>query len=272
MLEFDNLMQGFLDHEITEDLILKEGKLIIAAIGTVANQVLQNSSLHDNLRDAHLGVERFQSFSDDTTLLRSTDWTIALVLSPYKRAVIDHCSKVAPTAQSTRVVDTLLHSKGGIIGINTNAYAAAEAVKQLTNGNPLRRVLVAGTGASCRSVIVGLKNTFPQAEIGVMGRSIGKAKAVIQDLKIGEVVNNPESFSADLVINATTVGQTPDLEDENFALRKTFAPQIRFLDLNNRVSALQTEALEKGCIVMSGVTMQIITNKLRIALLTKLTT
>jgi hypothetical protein len=72
---------------------------------------------------------------------------------------------------------------------------------------------------------------------------------------------------SDLVVNATTVGETDDNAIFEFDIDSVLAPGVRYFDLNNRASAVQLKALGAGCVVTSGVIMQIVTNALRVALL-----
>jgi shikimate dehydrogenase len=81
------------------------------------------------------------------------------------------------------------------------------------------------------------------------------------------VVTDPAAFGADLVIHTTTIGETDDATPPAFDLAGAFAPGVRYFDLNNRTSALQTAALAAGCAVLAGALMQRVTNALRVALL-----
>jgi shikimate dehydrogenase len=69
------------------------------------------------------------------------------------------------------------------------------------------------------------------------------------------------------VVNTTTIGETDDATPPAFDLASAFAPGVRYFDLNNRTSALQSTALAAGCAVLSGALMQRVTNALRVALL-----
>jgi hypothetical protein len=78
-------------------------------------------------------------------------------------------------------------------------------------------------------------------------------------------VESPAVERPDLVIHATTVGEVDDRTELDVAIDEAMRPGTRFFDLTNRGSALQTRALERGCIVMSGQMMQRLTNEMRVA-------
>jgi shikimate dehydrogenase len=239
----------------------------IAAIGTIAETALANPLLRGPLASAGIAPAAYRAFSDPAALLADRSWALALVISPYKLAITPDCDALAPAAAATSVVDTVLRAPTGAIGVNTNTYAAAEAICHLLGGAPPGRVLIAGTGASARSVAHGVRRLAPDATLGVIGRSAERAATVVRDLGAGPVVEDAAAFAADLVVHATTVGERDDVATLSFDLGHAFAPGVRFLDLTNRQTPLQRAAVEAGCVAMSGILMQLLTNALRVALL-----
>lgn len=262
-----DFITDFLNSEFPEGLQGTEGQPSIAAIGTIADKAIRSPLLLDSLEAASVEVLRMEAYRTQSDLSRDSRWTLALVLSPYKQSVAAICQSVTPTADKTGVVDTVFRSTNGLVGINTNAFAAAEAIKQLVGDQPPQCVLIMGTGASSRSVGVGLHDIYPQTDLAFMGRSMNKAERVITDIGVGRVLGEGPLFSPDLVINATTVGQTDDIESLDFDISTFLHSGVRYFDLNNRVSELQQVAKASGCIVSSGVPMQILTNSLRVAIL-----
>jgi shikimate dehydrogenase len=240
----------------------------LAAIGRLAPRALTSPLLRERLTAVGVTPADARPFADPAALLADQSWRLALVLSPYKRAVAVACQRLTPAATATDVVDTLLRVERAALGVNTNSYAAAGAVGHLLGGARPSRALIAGTGASARSVGFGLGRAYPDLEVGVVGRSAERAAEVLAQLGFGQVVSRPGAFGADLVINTTTVGETDDRASLAFDLAAAFGPGVRYFDLNNRPSALQQAALEAGCVTASGVIMQILTNALRTALLT----
>ena len=238
----------------------------LAAIGTIAPRALTSPLLRDRLAAASLSVAAARPFAGPEALLADLDWTLALVLSPFKQQVAGALGGLAPAAAATGVVDTIVRAGATAIGLNTNSYAAATALGQLLGEASPRRALIAGTGASARSVGFGLRRTYPDVEVGVVGRSAERAEAVVARLGFGQVVEAPGAFGADLVINTTTVGESDDSARLDFDLAAAFGPGVRYFDLNNRPSALQQAALAAGCVTASGVVMQILTNALRVGL------
>jgi shikimate 5-dehydrogenase len=178
------------------------------------------------------------------------------------------CDEVTPSAERSGVVDTILQDETGKrIGTNTNVSGAAWAVRHLMGGTHPRRCLIAGTGASARSCVVSLRDSYGELEIGVIGRNPVRASDFAAELSVS-IVEKIETYGADLVINATTVGETNDNE-LGFPLDKALTAGVRYFDLNNRTSTLQTQALQRGCVTLSGILMQSVVNALRAHLLAR---
>jgi shikimate dehydrogenase len=240
---------------------------LIIAVGTIAEKAVNSPLLRQRLEAAHVRSAGLRAFTE-LAVLRSSPFSLALILSPFKREVARSCDRLAPCAVATKVVDTVVKTKDATIGINTNCYAAAAALEHLLGTARPSRVLIAGTGASARSVAIAVARSFPHATVGIVGRSRDGAAALVRDVGVGIVTTDSAGFSADAVINATTVGETDDAGVLGFDLESCFGPGVRYFDLNNRTSTLQQAALGRGCLTMSGVLMQIVTNALRVSLVT----
>ncbi|MGI9147623.1 MAG: hypothetical protein ACR2IK_13885 [Chloroflexota bacterium] len=166
------------------------------------------------------------------------------------------------------MADTLLRAESLVVGVNTNAYAAGMALCHLAGSTPPEQVLVIGTGAAARSVALGARKISPDVTVLFAGRSADRRRQLVADLGFGTCVSDLSSIRPDAVISATAVDETDDRAELAFDLQTLFRPGLRYLDLNNRPSALQSKALAAGCVTASGVLMQILTNALRACLLT----
>jgi shikimate dehydrogenase len=142
-------------------------------------------------------------------------------------------------------------------------------LETVTGGLEPSRVLLLGSGASSRSVALAVSRRWPRCAVQVAARRPEAAAELLSS--IGGVVEAEGSLARPwpLVINTTTWGETEASEAEPFGvdLDGVFVPGGRLFDLNNRISALQHQALEAGCAVLSGTVMQRVTNASRAALL-----
>jgi shikimate dehydrogenase len=101
----------------------------------------------------------------------------------------------------------------------------------------------------------------------VVGRNPDRTSDLAEEFSVS-IVGEIETYGPDLLINATTVGETYD-DEPGFPLEQALTAGTRYFDLNNRTSVLQTRALERGCVTLSGVLLQSGVNALRIHLLAR---
>jgi shikimate dehydrogenase len=240
----------------------------VAAVGATASQALSSPLLASALAGQDLWIETARAFDDPTALLVEVNgWDFAVVLSPFKR----HLSAgiASPSAAEVGVTDTLVRLKVGLIAVNTNSWAIAAALRALVRSGSPRHVLVLGAGATARSIALGTKRTWPAVRLTVSARKLAGARELAAMFH-GEAVDAAATpdVKPDVIINATTWGETAESEAVPFAFpfEALIRPAAAFLDLNNRRSALQEQALAGSMVVMSGTLMQVITHACRAAL------
>jgi shikimate dehydrogenase len=245
----------------------------IAAIGTTAARAVHGELLSQAItaRGYHLGAKTALSSPDE--LFDEPAWQLGVVLSPWKRDVGARCDALAPSALSTGVVDTVLRSSFGTIGFNTNTWSAMSALEVLAGEAEPRSLLMLGAGASARSVALAVGRRWPGCAVVIAARSRRPAEDLAQSCG-GQLLEDlgggaPAQGAWDVVVNTTTWGETDSSEAEPFGihLEGVFQPGGRLFDLNNRISALQHQALTAGCAVVSGSVMQRVTNASRAGLL-----
>jgi shikimate dehydrogenase len=234
----------------------------VTAIGSVAEKALSSPLLKTHLAARGIEPREPRPCADSEELSNRNDWSLALVLSPYKREVRYLCDALTPAAERSGVIDTILQDElGKRVGINTNVFGAAHAMAHLMGGAHPERCLILGTGASARSCTVALRTLYGEPEIGVIGRNPDRTASIVTELSLVPV-ENVEDYAPDLLINTTTVGETTD-GDLDYPIEEALVAGARFFDLNNRTSSLQKTALASGCVTISGVIMQLSVNALR---------
>lgn len=240
----------------------------IGGIGTTAAHALQGGLLRNALADAGVDLAATVAFDGPDALLADGTWDLALVLSPWKQKVAERLTEYTTTATQTGVIDTIVRRDGLSIGVNTNSWAAQAAMETIVGGRAPTTVLVLGSGGSSYSVALGVRRAWPTARLIGCARNVsaltkwsGRFDAEI--VEPAHITERPE-----LIVNTTTWGETADSEHEPFMfdIATVLAPGNGYFDLNNRISALQTAALDGGCNVMSGTFMQRVTNACRAAL------
>jgi shikimate dehydrogenase len=244
----------------------------VAAIGTTAATAVHGELLSQALAAAGLRLASAEAYGGPEELLASRQWHLGLVLSPFKRDVSGECDALSPSAAATGVVDTVVRGARGVIGFNTNTWAARSALEVLTGGAVPASVLLLGAGASARSVALAVTRAWPGCELVVAARSGAAATELAARFGAGILdqrrTGGTDRSSWDVIVNTTTWGETEASESQPFGidLSGVLAPGRRLFDLNNRISSLQQDALRSGCAVVSGAAMQRVTNACRAAL------
>lgn len=245
----------------------------IAAIGTTAERAVKGELLPLAIRAAGYIPGGATAWSTPDELFADPGWTLGVVLSPWKRDIGARCERLAHSARTTGVIDTVLRSGLGTVGFNTNTWAAQTALEVLAGGRTPARVLLVGAGASARSVAQAVSRAWPQAELVVAARSASQAAALADQfpVRLASMLDPAElrDGGCQVVVNATTWGETDASEQEPFGvdLGGILVAGVRLFDLNNRIGSLATQALAAGCVVQVGGLMQRVTNACRAALL-----
>ena len=242
--------------------------LRLAGVGTIAPSAVRSPALH--AAAAAAGVELRVACAHTTVgaLVADTRWDLAVVLSPTKRDAVHAVDACGPSAREAEVVDTVLRTPAGLIGLNTNVDAAGAAITRCVVPARCGLVAILGTGASARSVAVACRRWLPDAEVVLVGRSAERTAATAAALGL----TAGSGAGADVVVNTTSWGETEasDAEPVGIDVEPLLAPGTVVFDINNRVSALKRMALERACAVVPGTLMQRLVNGLRIAVARRL--
>src|SRR5487761_2191401 len=123
----------------------------IASIGTTAPRALQGALLAEALSQRGMRIGVATSHTGPVELIDDEEWSLGIVLSPWKLEIGAACGTLTRSAEKTGVVDTVVRGTAGAVGFNTNTWGAMSALEVLCGGEVPRRVLILGTGASPRS-------------------------------------------------------------------------------------------------------------------------
>ena len=154
----------------------------------------------------------------------------ANVTVPHKEAVMDVLSTIGPSARALGAVNTLLIGRGSdhaptIAGFNTDATGFVGALRrggfEPEDGGD---AVVVGAGGAARAVVFGLLWSG-SGEITVLNRTPERARALVSDLghrpqdaiRLHALPLTAEALvestrTADLLVNATTVGMWPHVD------------------------------------------------------------
>jgi 3-dehydroquinate dehydratase/shikimate dehydrogenase len=129
------------------------------------------------------------------------------VTIPHKQAVMKYLDVTDPTAKAIGAVNTVLRRGKKLIGTNTDAAGALDAIENVMSVNA-QRMLILGAGGAARAI--AYEATRRGAHVFVANRTERKAKALAQELHVACVPNaSLGQYRFDIIVNATPVGMAP---------------------------------------------------------------
>lgn len=146
------------------------------------------------------------------------------VTIPHKEAVMQYCDSVTPEAKLIGAVNTLEFCDGKIIGSNTDAQGALDALEAHIKVKG-KKIVVLGAGGAARAI--AWQAIHRGADVTVCNRSRARAQKLAADIgckaaSLDDIVGSGYS----VIINATSV-QNPI--DPKYMIRGTHAMDIRTL-------------------------------------------
>jgi len=186
------------------------------------------------------------------------------VTIPHKVAVIPFLDKLDPLAEEIDAVNTIVNDDGVLTGYNTDATGFLQAL--LDNGvEPEgKRVVILGAGGASRAIsfilaekgarLVILNRRLNRAK--ELARSISRSSKDIAALKLDEANLAKAMEGAEVLVNATSVGMSPDTGETPLPARLLKPGLVVFDIVYNPVrTRLLREAEAAGARTISGIDM-----------------
>ena len=183
------------------------------------------------------------------------------VTRPLKEAVIPLLDEVAPEARDAGSVNTIRVRRGRTTGRSTDGAGFMAALRRA--GAPVaRRAVVLGTGGGARAVTATL--TGAGTSVTMVGRNERAGPGAAASASAAFLSWDPASLAravddADLLVNATPVGQVPDSDGCPVPPDVRLHPGLTVFDLvyRPRVTELLRRAEAAGCRTVEGIDMLI---------------
>ncbi|MBC7090923.1 MAG: shikimate dehydrogenase [Nitrososphaeria archaeon] len=188
------------------------------------------------------------------------------VTIPHKVEIINYLDKVDKLAENIGAVNTVVNEDGKLIGYNTDGPGAIKALQD--KGFYLRgkRILILGAGGAARAIAYYIAREEP-SEIIILNRSVEKALEVSDKIgcemnisckaaKLEEENLKKALENTDLLINCTSVGMFPNLE-ETLVPKAFLKMDMTVMDIvyNPIYTRLLREAADVGCNIICGIDM-----------------
>ena len=177
----------------------------------------------------------------------------ASITMPHKTSAIKYIDQIDPLAEEIGAVNTIVNDEGVLTGYNTDYHGALKALEKVTALGGKKAVLI-GSGGAASAIAVGLKKNG--VELVVLNRTEEKARKLAKQVNaedFGSLERLGEISSADILINATSVGMWPKA-DESIIPKHLLHNRLTVFDTvyNPKETRLLAEARERGCAIVYG--------------------
>lgn len=187
------------------------------------------------------------------------------VTVPHKISVITYLDDVDGLAIEMGAVNTVVNNGGKLVGYNTDGAGALTALREAGVGYKGRKVVLLGAGGAAKAIafsltpyvesLVILNRTESRAK-DLASNLIKRYKSKVEGKKLTETILGNELGEADVLINATSVGMHPWV-DETPVKRKYLHREMAIFDIvyNPVMTRLLREAEAIGAHIIGGVKM-----------------
>ena len=189
------------------------------------------------------------------------------VTIPHKVAVIPFLDRLDPLTEKIGAVNTIVNDNGTLTGYNTDATGFLQAMLERGIEPQAKNVVILGAGGASRGisfilaergahlVILNRRLELDWAE-DLAGRLSETFREKVEALELVEENLAKALDKADILINATSVGMSPDVDDTPVPA-KLLKPGLIVFDIvyNPIKTRLLGEAEEAGAQTISGVDM-----------------
>lgn len=193
------------------------------------------------------------------------------VTLPHKEKIITLLDELSEDASIIGAVNTVVNDQGKLMGYNTDAYGIYDTLLPYKDKITGTKVSVIGAGGSARAVIYTLLRHFKPAEINIINRTQQRADTLANDFSLKMRYDSFHTFelfppdnvetlsSSRLIVNSTTLGMFPDVEDTITDIEDSFNEDQIVFDLiyNPTKTKFLNTAEEQGAKVIGGLKMLI---------------
>lgn len=175
------------------------------------------------------------------------------VTMPHKEDIMKVMGKIDAAAERIGAVNTVVQENGGWTGYNTDCSGALKALEPY---GPLKgkNILIIGAGGTAKAIGQGVTDQGANLTL-TYNRNKEKGQELADQLKCKLIsIRDIDQVAADILINCSPVGMTPNTQDTPFPARLLKKDMVVFDSVYNPMETrLLKDAEEAGCTAVSGV-------------------
>lgn len=193
------------------------------------------------------------------------------VTLPHKEKIIQHLDELSEEAATIGAVNTIVNDQGKLIGYNTDVTGIIETLAPFKDQITGSTVTVLGAGGGARAAIYALIRHFKPEQINIINRTVQRADSIqnyfstkmrydgfkTMDLFPPEIVETLQNSR--LIINATSIGMFPEMDDTITDLKESFSSSQIVFDLiyNPPKTKFLKLAESQGATTLGGLKMMV---------------
>lgn len=150
------------------------------------------------------------------------------VTIPHKVDIVPYLDSVDEIARNVGSINTVVNDEGHLTGFSTDGPGALRALRAGGFDPKGGRVLLLGSGGAARAIAFSLATISPSPELTILGVEVDELSDLEADLRertplsvvsipYAEQTLRDASANSGLIINATPVGMTPNVNDSPLA-------------------------------------------------------
>ncbi len=216
--------------------------------------VMHNAAFAEGQINAVYLAFRVSKIEQAVDAVRNLNIAGASVTIPHKETVIPFLDEVDDLAREMGAVNTIVNLDGKLVGYNTDARGAVDPIEEVCDLAG-KRVVIIGAGGAARAVAFGVKQKG--AALFMVNRSEERGRELARELGATFIYKEDlVRVDPEIVINATSVGMAPKTRDipldPGILKSSMIVMDIVYTPVR---TALIRAAMEKGCVVIDGLSM-----------------
>jgi shikimate dehydrogenase len=189
------------------------------------------------------------------------------VTIPHKVAILPLLDSVETTAQYIGSVNTILKDQGTLVGSNTDASGAIQALRQGGVKLAGKRVMMLGSGGAARAIAFGICVEETIEHLTILGIDDNERTTLAADLRtktsipVEDATLTPETLQSaldhtQLLIHCTPIGMHPKV-DQSCVPKNLLHPDLTVMDIvyNPLHTQFLRDAQAAGCHTIPGIEM-----------------
>mgnify|MGYP006419710433 FL=1 len=180
----------------------------------------------------------------------------ASITIPFKESIMEHLDWIDDEALNIGAVNTIKIKNGKLLGYNTDHRAAIAPLKPF--GIKDKKVCIIGAGGAAQAVAYGIHKE--KGNFVIINRDIIRGEKLALKYNADFIPmaesNKLDAFNADIIINTTSIGMVPNVENMAFPSQCIESHMI-VMDIvyNPLKTKLLNLAHNKGCTTIDGLSM-----------------